>query len=180
MSAVRYELRERGVFDRELGRAITVMDNEWAAYQVWLDGGGDPDPQPAPPAPDLEFLRTEKMLAVEAIAAEQRRVATSPSSPSEMASWTEKARQARAYDGTDDSAPMLALEGLARGTTTKDIVDRVLRNAEDLTRIEAVIAGTSGRHKDALRTRPTAEEIAAYDIGRGWPFLPPPPPETST
>jgi hypothetical protein len=65
---------------------------------------------------------------------------------------------------------MLALEGAARGTTTEDIVARVLRNADDFSRAEAVIAGTAGKHRDAIAALATADEITAYDITAGWPL----------
>lgn len=177
MSA-RYELRQVGIFDRELGRAITMMDNEWAAYQAWLDAGGHPDPEPPPPARALEYERAEKIAKVEDLAGEQRRKATAPSTPSEMSSWTEKLRQAKAYDGTDAAAPMLAREGAVRGTSTQDIVTRVLNNASALEQLEAVIAGTSGRHKDALRACATLEDLDAYDIEDGWPLQDPKPSST--
>lgn len=177
----RYELRDPGVFDRELGRVITVMDDEWPVYHAWLDAGGVADLAPAPPPPDLEFVRAEKIAAVQLVAADQRRKVTAPSSPSEMASWTEKLRQARAYvAGVDSTAPMLALEGRSRGTSTQDIVSRVLANADQFSQAEAVIAGTSGRHKDALAALATLEEVLAYDITAGWPLQEPVPPATST
>lgn len=171
----RYELRDVGVLDRELERVITILDNEWADYQRFLDGGGGPDPAPKPPAPDLEYVRAEKLAEVELLAAEQRRRVTAPSSPSEMASWTEKLRQARAHDGTDASAPMLALEAHARGISTADIVGRIVANADAFTRAEAVIAGTSGRHRDRIAALATVDEILAYDITAGWPLQDPKP-----
>lgn len=50
---MRYELRRRGVFDRELGRVITPKDPEWALYQAALNRHETPDPMPAEsPAPE--------------------------------------------------------------------------------------------------------------------------------
>lgn len=45
---VRYELRKVGVYDRETGRTLTPLDNEFHnEYHEWLkDPANVPDPEP--------------------------------------------------------------------------------------------------------------------------------------
>jgi hypothetical protein len=173
----RYELRPVGVFDRELGRDITPADDEWPTYHAWLEAGNAPELPPAPPRPPLEYVLAEVLAKIEEKAAEQRAKVTYPASPQEMASWTEKMRQARAFDASslDADAPMLAAEASARHTTTVDIAQRVLANAAAYTRAEGLIAGTSGRHRDAVRALADVDAVLAYDYLAGWPLDPPPP-----
>lgn len=174
MSA-RYELRKSGVFDRELGRVVKRGEREFEVdYHAWLAGGNAPDPEPAPPPPTLEFAIAEKLAEIEAYAYAQRAQVTLPASPQEMASWSLKLSEARAWSTSqnDSDAPMLVLEGAARGTGTGDIVQRVLDNAQAYQQAEGAIAGTCGRHKDALRALTCVDEVLAYDVSSGWPFPP--------
>jgi hypothetical protein len=173
----RYELRPVGIFDRELGRGITPADDEWPVYHAWLEAGNAPDLPPPPPKPSLEHVVGEVLAKIEEKAAEQRAKVTYPASPQEMASWTEKMRQARAFNASslDADAPMLAAEASARGTTTLDIAQRVLANAAAYTRAEGLIAGTSGRHRDAVRALTDVDAVLAYDYLAAWPLDPPPP-----
>jgi len=56
----RYELRPRGVFDRDEGAHILpdASDPRWVAYTEWLAGGNAPD---APPGPSLVERRRSRM-----------------------------------------------------------------------------------------------------------------------
>ncbi|MER2601490.1 MAG: hypothetical protein ABTR27_03950 [Candidatus Competibacter phosphatis] len=91
-------------------------------------------------------------------------------SSAEMASWTLKREQAVDYDGTDESAPMLALEAASRGVATSAVVGRVLAKAAALSQLEAQIAGAAGRHGDAVKALATHAEVLAYDWSGGWPL----------
>lgn len=91
-------------------------------------------------------------------------------SSAEMASWTLKREQALAYDGTDASAPMLALEASSRGVPTSAVVARVLAKAAALSQLEAHIAGAAGKHGDAVKALATHAEVLAYDWSGGWPL----------
>lgn len=91
-------------------------------------------------------------------------------SSAEMAGWTLKREQAVAYDGTDASAPMLALEAASRGVPTSAVVGRVLAKAAALSQLEAHIAGAAGKHGDAVKALVTHAEVLAYDWSGGWPL----------
>lgn len=163
-----------GVFDDTLARLVLPEHGEpWAAYHAWLAIPGNvPDAPPPPPPQTLEFVIAEKLAVIEAHAYAQRAKVTLPASPQEMASWSLKLAEARAWKASQDDAdaPMLALEGVLRGTGTADIVARVLENAQGYQRAEGAIAGTCGRHKDAVRALATVEEVLAYDVTAGWPL----------
>jgi hypothetical protein len=171
--APRYECRPLGVFDRELGVELVPGAEGWERYEEDLRRGARVDPAPAARDPrTLEELVADRCADVEVIAADLRARIVAPASPAEMASWTEKLRQARAFDASalDGDAPMLALEAQVRGLSTSDIVARVLRNADGYQRAEAAIAGASGRHRDALRALQRVADVLAYDIFAGWPM----------
>ena len=56
----RYELRPRGVFDRQTNRVVLATSPEWAAYTAWLDAGNAPDKAQAPaPGQSLEERRAK-------------------------------------------------------------------------------------------------------------------------
>jgi hypothetical protein len=94
-------------------------------------------------------------------------------SPGEMASWPIKLAEAAKYaqSGSDTDAPMLALEASARGVTIAELCLKVTGNAGSLASVEAAIAGTSGKHRDAVRACTTWDAIAAYDWRTGWPAV---------
>jgi hypothetical protein len=173
----RYEFRTVGVLDRELGEVIVPASGApWDDYHAWLAAGGVPDPEPAPEPVSLEEALANKLAEIEDRAASQRRLVTGAVSPQEMSSWGLKLTEANAFDTAagDSSAPMLAAEAKVRGVATAEIVARVLANANDYMHAEAAIAGTSGRHKDAVRQLAKVEQVLAYDAAAGWPFNPPP------
>lgn len=93
-------------------------------------------------------------------------------SPAEMAAWSIKLREATAWtaSGNPADAPMLGLEAQARGTPVAELAARVLRNAAQLAALEAVIAGTAGRHTDAVMAADMSFAAAlGYDWHTGWP-----------
>jgi hypothetical protein len=122
--------------------------------------------------PSLEFLIAEKLAAVDELAAGQRARAVARASPAEMASWTLKLQEAKAWLASQDDAdaPMLALEAQARGATLAVLVSKVIAKAQAYRRAEAAIAGAAGRHRDAVAALQTIGDVAAYDITAGWPL----------
>ncbi len=109
---------------------------------------------------------------IEALATAKRSMVIAGFSPGEMASWPIKRAEALAYQASGNAAdaPNLSNEATARGITLAALVAKVLADAERFAGIEAAIAGTSGRHRDAVRTLTTHADIAAYDYSVGWPL----------
>ena len=94
-------------------------------------------------------------------------------SPAEMASWTIKQAEARAYQssGNEADAPMLTIEAVARGVTVADLAEKVLTKGVQLSQLEAVIAGVAGAHSDAVKALTTFESVLAYNWLIGWPAV---------
>lgn len=92
-------------------------------------------------------------------------------SAGELASWSIKLSEASKYaqTGQASDAPMLGAEASARGITLAELVGKVGGNATTFAGLEAAIAGADGRHRDAIKTLTTFEEVAAYDFSTGWP-----------
>lgn len=93
-------------------------------------------------------------------------------SPAEMANWTIKQAEARAYQasGNEADAPMLGIEATARGVTVADLAAKVLAKAVQLSQLEAMIAGVAGAHGDAVKALGTFDAVLAYDWHTGWPI----------
>ena len=162
----------RGCTDKILaaGHSFAQRGGEWvssddAAVQVIIDGY------------TLDECKAYHKTLVEAVAKEKRDAIVADKSPGEMASWTEKLRQARNFttepaDEADAAAKdvhALWAEAQARGATTESIKDRVLANASALLAVEAAIAGAGGAHKDAIDALATFEAVVTYDYTTGWP-----------
>lgn len=109
---------------------------------------------------------------VEALATAKRNAVVAPYSPGEMASWPIKRAEALAYQTTSNlaDAPNLSVEANERGMALSTLVGKVLQDAARFAGIEAAIAGTSGRHRDAIKAMTTHEQIMAYDYSTGWPL----------
>lgn len=119
--------------------------------------------------PDIEFValaeaQADRASVVDQIAAAIRNKVTAGTSPAEMSSWPLKLAAANAGGG-----PMLALEAQYRGITEAELIALVLDSATQLSQLEAVIAGVSGKHRDAIAALTTIEEVCAYDMRSGWP-----------
>lgn len=146
------------------GHSLRQVDGVWvssddAAVQAIID------------AYPLGACQAEIVAAIDAHAAALRDQVVAGISPAEMASWGIKRAEAQAYhaSGNPDDAPMLGIEAAARGVTLQAVVDRVLAKATALSQLEAAIAGTAGRHADAVRACETFEATLAYDWTTGWP-----------
>ncbi|MDP1686878.1 hypothetical protein [Hydrogenophaga sp.] len=91
-------------------------------------------------------------------------------SAGELASWSLKLGEARAFEASSSAAtPILSVESSMRGVSLESLVQRVLQNGMMFSMAEAAIAGCEGFHRDALDRCATFEEVAAYDFTAGWP-----------
>ena len=108
---------------------------------------------------------------IEALATAKRNYVVSAYSPGEMASWAIKRTEALAYvaSGLSSDAPNLQSEAATRGTTLTELVTKVINDANRFAGLEAAIAGTSGRHRDAVKALSTKEAMSTYDYTIGWP-----------
>ncbi|MDX8385973.1 MAG: hypothetical protein R8M11_05600 [Gallionella sp.] len=119
----------------------------------------------------------EKLEEVRMIGRIKRAEIVADASPYEAASWSLKRVEAMAYNTARAAtppthsptlAPMLAVEATVRGVTLDVIVDRVLVNSNGLSQAEAAIAGSEGKHSDAIKALANAAEVRDYDETVGW------------
>lgn len=166
-----FRLRSVGVEDAETGEHIVPGAARWPEYEAWLAKPGNaPLPAAATPAISRGEALARKLSEIEEIASAARQRVTGPVSPQEMASWPVKLQQAIAFT---ESAPetdfeMIAIEARARGVEVIEIASRVISNARGYSAAEARIAGTAGKHRDAVRALTEAGDILAYDTTKGW------------
>lgn len=149
---------------RRAGHWLHQHDNIWissddAAVQALIDGY------------TLEQTRAAKSAEISIYAKALRDKVIASISPGEMASWPIKLAEAAKFaaSGNPEDAPMLSAEAQARGIGLADLVGKVGGNASGFAALEALIGGTDGRHRDAIKACSTFEEIAAYDFSSGWP-----------
>lgn len=119
--------------------------------------------------PDVEFstlaeAQANRTAVVDKAAASLRDRVTLGISSAEMSSWPLKLNEAQAGGG-----PMLTLEAGYRGISEATLVTLVLDKAQQLSMLEAQIAGVSGMHNDAIDALTTIEEVCAYDMRSDWP-----------
>jgi hypothetical protein len=119
--------------------------------------------------PDVEFAtlaeaQANRIAVVDLAAASLRDRVTAGISAAEMSSWPLKLNEANAGGG-----PMLTLEAQYRGITEAALVTLVLEKAQQLSTLEAQIAGVSGMHRDTIDSMTTIEEVVAYDMRADWP-----------
>jgi hypothetical protein len=75
MSA-RYELRTKGVYDRETARLILRGEAGWTDYEAWLHAGNACDPEPPLEMPPIEARRHEAAARVNGLRSHALRRAT--------------------------------------------------------------------------------------------------------
>lgn len=119
----------------------------------------------------LETLKQSVTLNIESLATVKRNKIISPYSPGEMASWAIKREEALKFQqtGLSQDAPNLSNEASYRGIPLQDLVVKVLNDAARFSAIEAAIAGTSGRHRDSVKSLQSIEDVMNYDYSTGWP-----------
>lgn len=164
--------------------AVEITDDEYvnlltaqsSGRRIGSDESGmpiliDPAPRFATVADALVGLKSD----CDALAAKKRNAITAGISPAEMASWPIKRAEAMAYQASGNAAdaPMLQIEATARGVTLAALATKVLDKAALLSQMESGIAGTNGKHNDALDAlaagAATVDEMLAYDFTTGWP-----------
>lgn len=91
----------------------------------------------------------------------------------EVARWSVKSAEAEklAISNNVADAPSLAKEAASRGISVEELASKVLANAEATTDAEANIAGTAGKHKDAVRSLSSFDDVKEYDFSNGWPVV---------
>lgn len=147
------------------GHWLRQEDGEWVssddvAVQAIIDGF------------TIANARNAKKADISAHAKALRDHVISDFSVGEMASWTLKLSEARAFQADPNaSCPLLAIEAYQRGVPLAQLVRRVLDNSTTFASIEAAIAGREGFHRDIVDALATFDEVNAYDFSTGWPQL---------
>jgi len=163
--AINYTEKGHGLHDKlaSLGITLTQRDGVWESNSGFAQAVID--------AYTLEETQDDVCDAIEAFAAALRNKHVANISPAEMSSWPIKLAEAAAFaaSGNPSDAPLLSIEATARGCTLAELVGKVGGNATGLAALEAAIAGTSGKHRDAVRALATFADVLAYDWHTGWP-----------
>ena len=120
---------------------------------------------------DLASGQADVKSCAQRMACEKRNTVTAGISAAEMAAWPIKQAEAVAYAKTQDAttAPALTIEAGARGMPLHDLVDRVLRNAQQLAALEAMIAGRCGAICDAADAAKSFDDLDKICLDEGWP-----------
>ncbi len=172
---MRYQILPQGVFDLTT-RTVVLPDNSsaaWQEYQAWLTAGNTPLPPDSVGQDDLPTAKIKRQSEIDAYAAGLRNKFVRGRSVGEMASWTIKLVEARAWTATQDATqcPTLAATAQIRGISTAEMAARVLAQAEPFLQAEAAVDGIRGKHCDAVEACATVAEIITYDWHTGWPNL---------
>ena len=122
-------------------------------------------------SPDIEFAtlaeaQADRSAVVDLVAASLRDQITAGTSAAEMSSWPLKLNEANSGGG-----PMLTLEAQYRGITEAALIVLVLDKAQQLSTLEAQIAGVSGMHRDTIDAMTTIADVVAYDMRSDWPVV---------
>jgi len=119
----------------------------------------------------LDDAKSDKCAEVSAYAKILRDRVVGTISAGEMASWPIKLSEAAKYLQTGDEtvAPMLSTEAIARGITLAQLVTKVDGNAAQFSMLESLIAGTDGKHRDAIKELTQFADVIHYDYSAGWP-----------
>lgn len=173
----RYQvLATGGVFDLEQRTVVPPITSSpaWAAYQEWLTAGNTPLPPNTVGQDDLATSKTKRKAEIDAWAAGLRNAAVRGRSVAEMASWTLKMAEARAFQTGNDAlqAPTLAAIAKVRGVTTADMATKVLAQAAPFLALEAAVDGVRGKHCDAVDACTSVAAVVLYDWSVGWPSIP--------
>lgn len=147
-----------------------------AGYAVWIEDGvlrstDDAAVQDIVDGYTLDEAKSAYCAKVAALAKAKRDCVVATISAGELASWPVKLAEAGAYarTGAPADAPLLSIEATARGVTLDALMAKVAGNAQTFAALEAGIAGTDGRHRDAIAALPDWASLYAYDYRTGWP-----------
>ena len=150
---------------RASGQWVAEVDGVWQSSD-------DAAVQAIIAAFDVATFANAVCAKIESLATTKRNLVIAPYSPGEMAAWPIKRAEALAYQASANTAdaPNLQAEANARGISLPTLVGKVLADAQRFSSIEAAIAGTSGRHRDAVKALPSHAQIMSYDYTIGWPL----------
>lgn len=172
----RYQvLQAGGVFDFTT-RTIVTPDRSsqpWQDYQAWLTAGNTPLPPDAVGQDDLTTAKQKRCDEIDAYAAGLRNKAVRGRSAGEMATWTAKLVEARAYTASSNAvdAPLLQAIATVRGITLASLVTRVLAQSTPFLQAEAAIDGVRGKHCDAVEAMTDVRDIITYNWQTDWPII---------
>lgn len=173
---IKYQiLAAGGVFDFETRQIVmpNKQDEKWQAYQRWVTEGNTPMPPDAVGQDDLPTAKLRRQDEINLFASGLRNIVIRGRSAGEMASWTIKLSECRAYLSTEDAAqaPTLAATAGIRGISLDALVAKVMAQSTPFLMAEAVIDGTRGKHCDAIEACEDVQSILAYDWHTGWPAI---------
>lgn len=176
MSARYQILQVGGVWDFQT-RAIVPPDRSsaaWVEYQEWLTAGNVPLPPDEVGMDDLATAKLKRQSEIDAYSAGLRNKAVRGRSAGEMASWTAKLVEARAYtvSGLATDAPLLEMIATVRGITIAALAAKVIAQATPFLQAEAYIDGVRGLHCDAVEAMTDVRDIIVYNWHTGWPVIP--------
>jgi hypothetical protein len=137
--------------------SVWISSND-VAVQVIIDGYS------------LADAKAHKAAEISAFAKAQFDVAIAGISAGELAGWPILRAEAIAYgaSGNDADCPSIVQEATDRGIEVDALVAKINTNAAYFNSLRAKIAGTSGKHRDAVSALTTFAEVAAYDYSTGW------------
>ena len=173
----RYQLiAAGGVFDHQTRSNIppSRSSSAWIEYQEWLTAGGVPLPADEGGQLPIADAIARRVEDINAWSAGLRNKAVAGRSSGEMASWSIKLAEGRAWlaSGNVADAPTLVAIATIRGITLADLVARVMAQAEPFLQAEAAIDGIRGKHCDAIEAMADVRDVIAYDWTAGWPVIP--------
>lgn len=173
---VRYQvLATGGVFDHTVRSVVApnLSSQEWKDYQSWLTAGNTPLPPSTVGSGSLEETKAQRCSEIDAYAAGLRNLAVRGRSAAEMATWTAKLVEARAYlvAPVAASAPLLNDIATVRAITLAALVDKVMAQATPFLTLEAYIDGIRGKHCDGVAACTTVADVAAYNWSTEWPTV---------
>lgn len=118
----------------------------------------------------LAQAQASKCLEVDKHAQTKFDNAVSGVSPAEMAGWSILREEQIKYEasGNTDDCPSIVSEAQVRGITVNALAAKVKGNAAQFNFLRASIAGTAGKHKDAIKFTVTFDEVSAYSFNVGW------------
>ena len=143
------------VFKQENG--IFVSDND-TQVQLIIDGY------------TLSNAQIDKSANVDKYAETKFDKAVLGVSPAEMSGWSILRAEQAKYELSLNTAdcPSIVAEAAVRGITVDVLAAKVKANATKFNFLRASIAGTSGKHRDAIKALTTFDDISAYDFTTGW------------
>lgn len=147
--------------------AVAGVDRRW-----WVvDGNTVREASATEKDAQIDAYKAERIAQVISLARAKIDATVSDYAPGEMAGWESAEAQASAYvseETAQSTSPDLYAEAQHRGTTTGDIVARVLANASAFRALKAAIAGHRGRLTDQIAACTTVAQVDAIDIDAGW------------